>query len=203
MGGDDKMLDVIFNMKFTSKQLAKSAAKAEKESEKEKKNIKKALEKGNTEAARIYAENSIRKRNEGNNLLRLASRVDAAASRVQTATQMKNVSKSMSSIVKNMGTVLETMDPLKIAMTMDKFEKQMEDMDVNVDTMDSACQNTSASMLPEEAVNSLLQEVADEHAIDISDQLPTETGAVKIGGKKEKEDDMDELTARLKALQVN
>lgn len=202
MGSDDKLFNVVFNMKFTAKQLSKSAVKAEKEAEKEKRNVKKALEKENMEAARIYAENSIRKRNESNNLLRLSSRVDAAASRVETAMQMRNVSKSMTGVVTNMDKVLTTMDPLKIAMTMDQFEKQMEDIDVNTETMTSSCQNASASMLPEEQVNSLMMEVADAHAIDISSQMASAGTVKKQPAKKAEEDDMDELTARLKALQM-
>ena len=50
------------------------------------------MEKGNVEGARIYAENAIRKKNEGLNYLRLASRVDAVANRVQSAMTMKSVS---------------------------------------------------------------------------------------------------------------
>lgn len=50
------------------------------------------MEKGNVEGARIYAENAIRKKNEGLNYLRLASRVDAVANRVQSAMTMKAVS---------------------------------------------------------------------------------------------------------------
>lgn len=44
------------------------------------------------ECARVYAENAIRKKNEGVNWLRMASRVDAVASKVQTAVTMKGVS---------------------------------------------------------------------------------------------------------------
>lgn len=51
-----------------------------------------ALQQKNTECARVYAENAIRKKNEAVNLLRLSSRVDAVASKVQTAVTMKSVS---------------------------------------------------------------------------------------------------------------
>ena len=43
------------------------------------------------EGARIYAENAIRKKNEGLNYLRMAARVDAVSSKVQTALTMKQV----------------------------------------------------------------------------------------------------------------
>ena len=51
-----------------------------------------ALQQKNVECARVYAENAIRKKNEGLNWLRMASRVDAVASKVQTAITMKGVS---------------------------------------------------------------------------------------------------------------
>lgn len=51
-----------------------------------------ALQQKNVECARVYAENAIRKKNEGLNWLRMASRVDAVASKVQTAVTMKAVS---------------------------------------------------------------------------------------------------------------
>lgn len=52
----------------------------------------KALQQKNFEGAKIYAENAIRKKNEGLNFLRLASRVDAVSSKVQSAMMMKQVS---------------------------------------------------------------------------------------------------------------
>lgn len=51
-----------------------------------------ALQQKNVDCARVYAENTIRKKNEGLNWLRMASRIDAVASKVQTAVTMKGVS---------------------------------------------------------------------------------------------------------------
>ncbi|MEE6526195.1 hypothetical protein FKM82_026672, partial [Ascaphus truei] len=81
----------IFQLKFTAKQLEKLAKKAEKDSNTEQAKVKKALQQKNVEVARVYAENAIRKKNEGLNWLRMASRVDAVASKVQTAVTMKGV----------------------------------------------------------------------------------------------------------------
>mmetsp|Transcript_39660 Transcript_39660/g.126735 ORF Transcript_39660/g.126735 Transcript_39660/m.126735 type:complete len:100 (+) Transcript_39660:133-432(+) len=55
MGGD-KLMDQIFNLKFTSKQLVRQANKCEKEEKAEKNKVKKAIEKGNIEGAKIYAQ---------------------------------------------------------------------------------------------------------------------------------------------------
>lgn len=50
-----------------------------------------ALQQKNTEGARIYAENAIRKKNEGLNYLRMSARIDAVSQRVQSAMMMKQV----------------------------------------------------------------------------------------------------------------
>lgn len=85
---------------FTAKSLQRQANKASRDEVTEKAKLKKvrhlssylqALAQGNTEGARIYAANSIRKKNESLNLLRLSSRIDAVASRVETAVSMRQV----------------------------------------------------------------------------------------------------------------
>lgn len=53
--------------------------------------IPQSLQQGNTEGAKIYASNAIRKKNESLNLLRLSSRIDAVSSRVETAVTMRQV----------------------------------------------------------------------------------------------------------------
>ncbi|CAD6954372.1 unnamed protein product [Tilletia laevis] len=62
---------------FTAKSLQRQAKKAAKDEVAEKAKLKKVLAQGNTEGARIYASNAIRKKNESLNLLRLGSRIDA------------------------------------------------------------------------------------------------------------------------------
>jgi len=69
-----------------------------------------AIEKGNLEGAKIYAQNAIRKKNEGLNYLRLASRLDAVASKVQTAVTMKTVTKAMDGVVKQMDKAMSGMN---------------------------------------------------------------------------------------------
>ena len=81
----------LYDTQFTAKSLQRQAKKAAKDETAEKAKLKKALAQGNTEGARIYAANAIRKKNEGLNLLRLGSRIDAVASRVETAVTMRQV----------------------------------------------------------------------------------------------------------------
>jgi charged multivesicular body protein 1 len=109
----------LFNLKFTSKQLAKQSKKSQKDETLEKNKLKKALQIGNTEGARIYAANAIRKKTESLNFLRkylylvnigLASRIDGVSARVQTAVTMHKVTSSMGMVVKGMDKAMQSMN---------------------------------------------------------------------------------------------
>lgn len=69
-----------------------------------------ALEKGNTDIAKIHAANCIRKKTEGLNLLRLASRLDAVSSRLESAITMRQVTGSLGSVVKGMDKAMQSMN---------------------------------------------------------------------------------------------
>ncbi|KAI8393614.1 Snf7-domain-containing protein [Radiomyces spectabilis] len=199
MSGLEKQL---FQLKFTAKQLSKQSKRCTKDEATEKAKLKKAIQDGNMEVARLYASNAIRKKNESLNLLRLSSRIDAVASRVQTAVTMRKVTSSMASVVKGMDRAMESMNLEKISMVMDKFESQFEDLDVQTEYMEGAMAGTTTMTTPQNEVETLMQQVADEHGIEMSQELGRlEPGKMVAEAQKQKERGEDELlTERLRAL---
>ncbi|TIB76974.1 hypothetical protein E3Q22_03261 [Wallemia mellicola] len=189
---------------FTSKQLVRQSKKAEKDENTEKTKLKSALSKGNQDTARIYASNAIRKKSEALNLLRLSSRVDSVASRVETAVTMKTVSSSMKSVVSGMDKAMNTMNLDMMSAIMDKFEVQFSDLDSHTQYMEGTMHNAAeAQSTPPEAVDSLLQQVADEAGLELSQKI----GAQNVDNVPEldntnenKERNEDALMQRLKAL---
>jgi charged multivesicular body protein 1 len=121
--------------------------------------------------AKIYAANAIRKKNEAVNLLRLSSRVDAAAARVQTAVTMRQVTNNMVGVVKGMDRALESMNLETITLVMEKFERQFEDLDVQGESMDVAISGTAILNTPQDEVDLLIQQVADEAKLELSHEL--------------------------------
>ncbi|WVF66588.1 hypothetical protein IAT40_001328 [Kwoniella sp. CBS 6097] len=199
----------LFQLKFTAKSLQRQAKKANKDEVAEKNKLKQALAKGNTEGARIYAQNAIRKKTEGLNLLRLASRTDAVASRVETAVTMRSVTNSMGSVVKGMDKAMESMNLERISLVMDKFESQFADLDVQTSYMESTMSDTTALTTPQDQVDTLMQQVADENGLEIqhglgeasvpNKELPAPTAAVSEASSVNKEED-GKLAERLRAL---
>lgn len=188
----------LFNLKFTAKQLSRQSKKAQKDEQGEKNKLKKALQQGNNDAARIYAANSIRKRNESLELLKLSSRLDAAASRVQTAVTMNQVSSSMVGVVKGMDKAMTTMNLERISNVMEKFEQQFEDLDVQTDCMQNSLASTTAVSTPQDEVDELMMRVADENGLELQMELPG-ANLSSIAASKQ-HNPVSQLEARLEGL---
>ena len=77
MGAKHSLEDDLITFRLTSKQMARSAKKCEKNIATQRNKLKQALEKGNSEGAKIYAQNVIREKNQSLNFLRMGSRIDA------------------------------------------------------------------------------------------------------------------------------
>ncbi|KAH7565416.1 hypothetical protein JRO89_XS09G0204200 [Xanthoceras sorbifolium] len=201
MGNTEKLLNQIMDLKFTSKSLQRQARKCEKEEKAEKLKVKKAIEKGNMDGARIYAENSIRKRTEQMNYLRLASRLDAVVARLDTQAKMTTINKSMGNIVKSLESTLATGNLQKMSETMDQFEKQFVNMEVQAEFMESAMAGSTSLSTPEGEVNSLMQQVADDYGLEVSVGLP-QPAAHAVPVKQQEKVDEDDLSRRLAELKA-
>eukprot|EP01121_Diplochlamys_sp_Union-15-3_P017034 TRINITY_DN5927_c0_g1_i2.p1 TRINITY_DN5927_c0_g1~~TRINITY_DN5927_c0_g1_i2.p1 ORF type:complete len:196 (-),score=47.17 TRINITY_DN5927_c0_g1_i2:46-633(-) len=193
------MQNYLFTLKFTTKQFIRESKRCEKMEKREKLKLKKAIQAQNVEGARIYAQNAIRNKNQAINYLRLSSRIDAVASRVETAVRMRCVTGAMANIVKAMDASMKEMNLEKMTRVMDQFEKQFEDLDVQSEYVENAINQTTALSTPQEQVDDLIAQVADEHGLEFSEQL----GKVKAPVKKENQNievEQDELTNRLTKL---
>ncbi|RNA24084.1 Charged multivesicular body 1b [Brachionus plicatilis] len=188
----------LFNLKFAAKDLERSAKKCEKDSVNEKLKLKRAIEQGNMEGAKIYAENSIRNKNQALAFRRMSSRVDAVSQRVQTALATKKVTHSMAGVVKSMEAAMKSMNLEQISNLMDRFEQQFESLDVQSNVMSDAMQSTTTMTTPQNEVDSLMQQVADEAGIELNQNLPqAQQSAIGVSTASQ---DQDELTQRLAKL---
>lgn len=101
---------------------------------------------------------------------------------------------------------MDSMNLEKISLVMDKFETQFEDMDVQTSYMEGAIGSSTASATPQDQVDSLMQQVADENGIEVNHRLgeagldgKVEELANKPQAQQEPQED-DRLAERLRAL---
>ncbi|NXA05232.1 CHM1B protein, partial [Sapayoa aenigma] len=167
----------LFNLKFAAKELNRNSKKCDKEEKAEKAKIKKAIQKGNMEVARIHAENAIRQKNQAINFLRMSAREFVPS--CSFFLPLSQVTKSMAGVVKSMDATLKSMNLEKISALMDKFEHQFETLDVQTQQMEDTMSNTTTLTTPQNQVDMLLQEMADEAGLDLNMELPQgQTGSV-------------------------
>lgn len=133
--------------------------------------MKKDIAKGNTEQARLRAENVIRKKSEGLNLMKLSSRVDAVASRVQTAVTMRQVTGAMTSVVRGLEKNMKNMNLEQMSLVMDTFETQFEDLDVQTGYMEGTIRDVNAESTPQDQIELLMRQVADESGLELKDNM--------------------------------
>ncbi|NXJ37293.1 CHM1A protein, partial [Ciconia maguari] len=156
-----------------------------------------ALQQKNVECARVYAENAIRKKNEGLNWLRMSSRrVDAVASTVQTAVTMKGVTKNMAQVTKALDKALSSMDLQKVSAVMDKFEQQVQNLDVHTSVMEDSMSSATTLTTPQEQVDSLIVQIAEENGLEIMDQLNQLPAGASAVGESSVRTQEDQLSRR-------
>ncbi len=135
------------------------------------------------------------------NYLRLSSRVDAIASRVETAVRMKSVTRSMANIVRAMDQSMKEMNLEKMTQVMDQFEQQFEDMDVQSEYVEKTINQTTALSTPQEQVDTLIAQVADENGLELGEQLGQVVKNKQPAAKeKSVDEEHDELSSRFMKL---
>merc|ERR1719447_1105742 len=101
-----------------------------------------------------------------------------------------------------MDSALRSMDLEKVSAMMDKFEKQFEQLDVQTQVMDESMNASTTLSVPQGQVDSLMQQVADEHGLEINMELPDSAtdsiGQASAGTSASQE--QDELSIRLAKL---
>lgn len=82
---------------------------------------------------------------------------------------------------------------------MNTFEKQFENLDVQTAVMDDAMNKQAALSTPPDQVNQLLQQIADEHHLEVQLEMP-QAGKSAVPAAAPKQEEKDGLQARLDAL---
>jgi charged multivesicular body protein 1 len=92
-------------------------------------------------------------------------------------------------------------------MVMDKFETQFSDLDVQTSYMESTMSDTTALTTPQDQVDNLINQVADENGLEISQKVgesnvPNAAPALPVAQKEAPLEEDGKLAERLRALRV-
>lgn len=85
-------------------------------------------------------------------------------------------------------------------MIMDKFESQVENLGVQTAYMESAMAGSTSLTTPEDQVAGLMQQVADEHGLELNQQLGNVPLGTRTRIEEPAEEEKDALAERLAKL---
>eukprot|EP00871_Galdieria_phlegrea_P002975 jgi/Galph1/3679/GphlegSOOS_G2361.1 len=158
--------DYAIDLKLTQKQLERQAKRCEKQQKQEQLKLKKAIEQHNAEGAKIFAQNS-----RYLTLFKKRTQLDAVAGKLQSANAVQNISGEFSYLVKDIDKAMAQMDLVKVSQVMSKFECQFEDLDVRGDVLESSMASSVATAAPEDQVQALIQQTADEYNLELDEAM--------------------------------
>lgn len=85
---------------------------------------------------------------------------------------------------------------------MDKFETQFEDLDVATSYYENATSSATAVGTPQEDVDRLMNQVADEAGVELNQEMTATAAAAPAGKVAPNEQREDELGERLRKLRA-
>ena len=94
----------------------------------------------------------------------------------------------MGSVVGSLETALQANKLEQVSLIMDRFESQVENMGVQTAYMDTAMAGSTSLTTPEDQVMGLMQQVADEHGLELKQQL----GNVPLSNRRVIEEEASE-----------
>lgn len=94
-------------------------------------------------------------------------------------------------MTERMSSALGTQNLIEVNEVMQNFEKMFDNIDVNAEFMDKAMDNIDAGTYDEKDVSSLINDVAQEHNMELNNEfgeLNVKSGGVKEKAKVEEDD---------------
>uniref|UniRef100_A0A8D2MSZ9 Charged multivesicular body protein 1A n=1 Tax=Zonotrichia albicollis TaxID=44394 RepID=A0A8D2MSZ9_ZONAL len=110
------------------------------------------------------------------------------------------VTKNMAQVTKALDKALSSMDLQKVSAVMDKFEQQVQNLDVHTSVMEDSMSSATTLSTPQEQVDSLIVQIAEENGLEIMDQLSQLPEGASALGESSVRSQEDQLSRRLAAL---
>uniref|UniRef100_A0A8P0TM98 Charged multivesicular body protein 1A n=2 Tax=Canis lupus familiaris TaxID=9615 RepID=A0A8P0TM98_CANLF len=114
--------------------------------------------------------------------------------------KVKKVTKNMAQVTKALDRALSTMDLQKVSAVMDRFEQQVQNLDVHTAVMEDSMSSATTLTTPQEQVDSLIMQIAEENGLEVLDQLNQLPEGASAVGESSVRSQEDQLSRRLAAL---
>lgn len=170
MGNYNSVSRVILDLRIKARELKRQSDRCYRESTQERGKIRRALLRNNQEGARIFAQNFIRKQQEGLHCLHMSSKLEAVASRLDGAHRSHQLTTKIHSVASGLSGALRKLDGSASLREIELFSKLFDDLDVRSDSVSSLLDASTSSAMPAREVENVMAEVANEYLIPLENR---------------------------------
>lgn len=170
----------ITNLKLVSRRLMRSQRKLENKEREAERKIRAALQKGDMEAARMYANDVVRSRKWARGYQSLISKIDGLIFKLERTDAVQSLANEMKGVAVSLREASMALNVAGLDDVIADMEGAMEDIEVTSEVMEDSVEGLFTSDINESEVDNLLAEYGAEVGISASSGLPTPVANSKV-----------------------
>ncbi len=163
----------ITNLKVVERRLERSKKKLENKERQNERKIRTALQKGDMEAARLYANDVVRSRKWARGYQSLVSKIDGLIFKLERTDAVQSLAGEMRSVANSLREASAALNMEGLDDTVKDLESTMENVDIASDMMEDSVDGLFSADIDESEVDNLLGEYGAEVGVTASTGLPT------------------------------
>ncbi|MHA2092308.1 MAG: Snf7 family protein [Candidatus Kariarchaeaceae archaeon] len=167
--------DHMLNLKIVSRRLTKSQRKLENQEKKTERNIRSAIQKGDMQAARMYAQDTVRSRKWARGYQSLISKIDGLIFKLERANAVQDIAKEMRGVSQSLSAANNALNLPEIDTLVGDMQHALDGIEDTSEIMEDSMDRLFESDAEEVEIDTLLQEYGAEVGITASAGLPVPT----------------------------
>jgi len=142
--------------------------------------IKQAIQRGDMEAARMYANDVVRARKWSRGYQSLISKIDGLMFKLERSDAVQSLAGEMRGVAKSLREASAALNIAGLDDVIQDMEQAMEEVDISSEVMEESVEGMFATDVDETEVDNILAEYGAEVGISASSGLPTPVSSSKV-----------------------
>lgn len=164
--------DHILNLKVVSRRLARSQRKLENQEKRNERKIRAAIQKGDTESARMFANETVRNRKAARGYQSLINKIDGLVFKLERAEAIQSIAGEMRGVANSLLNINNQLNLPEIDNLVGNMTETLESIDDTSEMIEDSMDDMFESDIDEGEVDNLLQEYGVEVGMSMDAGLP-------------------------------
>ncbi|CAD8046340.1 unnamed protein product [Paramecium primaurelia] len=166
-------MDIQLDLRMTWKRLESESKRSLKEQDKNIAKAKEALKKNNEEGAKLFLQTAMAKKQESENLQKMATRIQFVESQVKSSQANADMMQQLNVVTPIMQQYANTMSVEQLYQNINQFDRALDDIMVQGKVVDQMMNKNSNDFQTNMAVDQMMQQLKKEEALKLQELQPS------------------------------